>query len=78
MCLVPALGSFELHETIFSNLVACLFGRGYKCGKSGGPVGKNFFAGFCGFVRRMKSCIDEFRPNTSQANYFEGFWRIKS
>ena len=29
-------------------------------------------------LRRMKACIDEFRPNTSQANYFEGFWRITS
>ena len=27
---------------------------------------------------RMKACIDEFQPNTSQANYFEGFWRIRS
>ena len=27
---------------------------------------------------RMKACIDEFQPNTSQANYFEGFWRITS
>ena len=26
----------------------------------------------------MKACIDEFEPNTSQANYSEGFWRIKS
>ena len=26
----------------------------------------------------MKACIDEFQPNTSQANYFEGFWRITS
>ena len=33
------------------------------------------------FLRRMKACIDEFQPNTantSQANYFEGFWRITS
>ena len=29
-------------------------------------------------LRRMKACIDEFQPNTSQANYFEGFWRITS
>ena len=27
---------------------------------------------------RMKACIDEFQPNTSQANYFNGFWRITS
>ena len=27
---------------------------------------------------RMKACIDEFQPNTSQANYCEGFWRITS
>ena len=26
----------------------------------------------------MKAFIDEFQPNTSQANYFEGFWRITS
>ena len=26
----------------------------------------------------MKACIDAFWPNTSQANYFEGFWRITS
>ena len=30
------------------------------------------------FLRRMKACIDEFQPNTSQGNYFEGFWRITS
>ena len=30
------------------------------------------------FLRRMKACIDEFQPNTSQGNYFEGFWRIPS
>ena len=24
----------------------------------------------------MKAFIDEFQSNTSQANYFEGFWRI--
>ena len=29
-------------------------------------------------LRRMKAFIDEFRPNTSQANYFGGFWRITS
>ena len=29
-------------------------------------------------LRRMKASIDEFQPNTSQANYFEGFWRITS
>ena len=29
-------------------------------------------------LRRMKACIYELRPNTSQANYFEGFWRITS
>ena len=29
-------------------------------------------------LRRMKACIDELEPNTSQANYSEGFWRIKS
>ena len=23
----------------------------------------------------MKACIDELEPNTSQANYSEGFWR---
>ena len=30
------------------------------------------------FLRRMKACIDEFQPNTNQANYFEVFWRITS
>ena len=30
------------------------------------------------FLPRMKACIDEFQPNKSQANYFEGFWRITS
>ena len=29
-------------------------------------------------LRKMKACIEEFRPNTSQTNYFEGFWRITS
>ena len=26
----------------------------------------------------MKACIDECQPNTSQANYSEGFWKITS
>ena len=26
----------------------------------------------------MQACIDECQPNTSQANYSEGFWRITS
>ena len=30
------------------------------------------------FLRKMKACIDEFWPNTSQANYFEEFWTITS
>ena len=29
-------------------------------------------------MRRMQACIDECQPNTSQANYSEGFWRITS
>ena len=29
-------------------------------------------------LRRMKACIDEFQSIASQANYFEGFWRITS
>ena len=33
---------------------------------------------FWRLLRRTKACIDEFQPNTSQANYFEGFWRITS
>ena len=34
---------------------------------------------FCEPVLRiMKVCIDECQPNTSQANYSEGFWRITS
>ena len=27
---------------------------------------------------KNEACIDEFQPNTSQANYFEGFRRITS
>ena len=34
---------------------------------------------FCEPVLRiMKVCIDECQPNTTQANYSEGFWRITS
>ena len=58
-----ALGSFELHATIFSNLV-----------KMALPSGRILSR----LLRRMKAFIDEFRPNTSQANYFEGLWRITS
>ena len=58
-----ALGSFELHATIFSNLV-----------KMALPSGRILSR----LLRRMKACIDEFRPNTSQANYFGGFWSITS
>ena len=29
-------------------------------------------------MRRMQACIDECQPNTSQANYSEGFWRMTS
>ena len=58
-----ALESFELHATIFSNLV-----------KMALPSGRILSR----LLRRMKACIDEFRPNTSQANYFGGFWRITS
>ena len=29
-------------------------------------------------LQRMKACIDEFQPNTNQANYYEGFLRITS
>ena len=58
-----ALGSFELHATIFSNLV-----------KMALPSGRILSR----LLRRMKAFIDEFRPNTSQANYFRGFWRITS
>ena len=58
-----ALGSFELHATIFSNLV-----------KMALPSGRILSR----LLRRMKAFIDEFRPNTSQANYFGGFWRITS
>ena len=56
-------GSFELHAAIFSNLV-----------KMKVPPGRNLLR----VLRRMKACIDEFQPNTSQANYFERFWRITS
>ena len=58
-----ALGSFELQATIFSNLV-----------KMALPSGRILSR----LLRRMKAFIDEFRPNTSQANYFGGFWRITS
>ena len=27
---------------------------------------------------KNETCIDEFQPNTIQANYLEGFWRITS
>ena len=30
------------------------------------------------FLHRMKAYIDKFQPNASQANCFEGFWRITS
>ena len=29
-------------------------------------------------LQRMKASIDEFWPNTSEANYFEGVWTIRS
>ena len=57
------VGSFELHATILSNRVKMAL-------LSGGILSR--------VLRRMKACIDEFRPNTSQANYIEGFWRITS
>ena len=38
------------------------------------PLGKYLWR----LLWRVKACIDEFQPNTSQANYFEGFWRITS
>ena len=53
----------ELHATKFSNLV-----------KMALPSGRILSR----LLRRMKAFIDEFRPNTSQANYFGGFWRITS
>ena len=44
--------------------------RFFKSRKNGGPVRKNLVRRV---LRRMKACIDESRPNTSQENYFEGF-----
>ena len=32
--------------------------------------------GLVGDFAKMKACIDKFRPNTSQANCCEGYWRI--
>ena len=32
----------------------------------------------CFWVHRMKGYIDKFQANASQANCFEGFWRITS
>ena len=55
-------GSFKLYATIF---------------QKASPLGIYLSR----FLRRMKACIDEFQPNTantSQANCFEGFWRITS
>ena len=40
-----------------------------------GESGANFFEPV---FRSMEPCIDESQPNTSQANYSEGFWRITS
>ena len=55
--------SFELQETIFSNLVRMALPSGRILSR---------------LLRRMKACIDEFRPNTGQGNYFGGFWKITS
>ena len=49
------------------------FTQQFSC-KNGDPVGRILLR----VLRRMKACIDEFRPNTSQANYFEGLWRTTS
>ena len=39
---------------------------------------RNSARGLLRVLQRMKACIDEFWPNTSEANYFEAFWRIRS
>ena len=46
----------------------------WKLRKNGRQCGKDLWR----LLRRTKPCIDRFRRNTSQNNYFEGFWRIKS
>ena len=56
-------GVLSFSKRFFSNLV-----------KMALPSGRSLSR----LLRRMKACIDEFRPNTSQANYFGGFWRITS
>ena len=33
---------------------------------------------FVAVFAKKDNCIHEFQPNTRQANYFEGFWRITS
>ena len=42
------------------------------------PTGDLLLGNMWLLLRRMNACIDKFQPNTSQANYFEGFWRITS
>ena len=63
MCLVPAPGEFSASGNDFSKSEKMAPRRG-------------MFLSL--LLRRMKAFIDEFQPNTSQANYFEGFWRITS
>ena len=45
-----------------------------KTQKNGCQCGKDLWR----LLRRTKPCVDRFRRNRSQNNYFEGFWRIKS
>ena len=52
--------------------------RFFKIWENGPTTGDLFVGNLWLLLRRMKACIDEFQPNTSQANYFEGFWRITS
>ena len=42
------------------------------------PTGDLLLGNMWLLLRRMNACIDKFQPNTSQANYFEGFWKITS
>ena len=42
------------------------------------PTGDLLLGNMWLLLRRMNACIDKLQPNTSQANYFEGFWKITS
>ena len=61
MCLVPSPGEFWASRNDFS-----------KCEKMAQVRSMCLWL----LLRRMKACMAEFQPNTSQASPFEGFWRI--